>query len=168
MSISVLTDDVLVEIFDYYLGEDAHARNHKGWYKLTHTCRRWRHIIFSFPSCLHVHLYCTYGSPVADMLSHLLPFPLIINYDGQQPLSPKDKEGVLLALQKHDHICSISLCASTSTLDKLFAAKVGLIRNHPTSCECDTVLHLILRPTAKLFQCLLVAETLLVWPGVHA
>ena len=46
--------------------------------------------------------------------------------------------------------------------------KVGLMRFHPTSCECDTVLHLILRPTAKLFQCLLMAETLLVWPGVCA
>jgi len=28
----------------------------------------------------------------------------------------------------------------------LGTAKVGPVRFHPTSCECDTMLHLILRP----------------------
>jgi len=124
-SISVLPDDVLLEIFDFYRREDAPAWDHEGWYKLAHTSRRWRNIIFSCPSRLHVHLYCTYGSPVADMLSHSPPFPLIIDYDGRQPLSAKDEEGALLALQKHDRVRYIHLYASTTVLDKLFAAMNG-------------------------------------------
>jgi len=77
------------------------------------------------PTRLDVHPYCTYGSPVADMLSHSPPFPLIIDYDEEKPLSAKDEEGALLALQKHDRVRDISLCASTVTLDKLFAAMNG-------------------------------------------
>ena len=37
----------------------------------------------------------------------------------------------------------------------VICAKVGLIRIHPTSRECDTALHLL---TAALFQCPQVAE----------
>ena len=60
------------------------------------------------------------------MLSHLPPLPIIIDYDGREPLSAKDEEGVLLALQKHDRIRRIHLCASTgTTLDKLFAVLNG-------------------------------------------
>jgi len=59
------------------------------------------------------------------MLSHSPPFPLTVDYDGQQPLSEKDEEGALLALQKHDCIRHIQLCASTTALDKLFAAMNG-------------------------------------------
>ena len=59
------------------------------------------------------------------MLSHLPPFPLIIDYHGRQPLSEKDEEGALLALQKHDRVRHIHLCASTTALDKLLAAMNG-------------------------------------------
>jgi len=59
------------------------------------------------------------------MLSHLPPFLLIIDYHGRQPLSEKDEEGALLALQKHDRVRHIHLCASTTALDKLLAAMNG-------------------------------------------
>ena len=123
-SINVLPDDTLVEIFDVYRLEDD-AWIHGGWYKLAHTCRRWRNIIFSFPSRLEVHLYCTYGSPVADMLSHSPPLPLIIEYYKHESLSTKEEEGVFLALQKHDRVRHIHLCALTITLHRLFAAMNG-------------------------------------------
>jgi hypothetical protein len=59
------------------------------------------------------------------MLSHSPPLPLIISYDGRQPLTAQDEEGALLALQKHDYVRFIHLCASTATLDKLLAAMNG-------------------------------------------
>ena len=43
------------------------------------------------------------------MLSHSPPFPLTIDYDGQQPLSKKDEKGALLSLQKHDCVRHIQL-----------------------------------------------------------
>ena len=74
------------------------------------------------------------------MLRHSPRFPLIIDYDGRQPLSAKDEEGALLALQKHDRVRSIQLCASTATLDKLFAAMNGpfLLLDHLGLCIEDS------------------------------
>jgi hypothetical protein len=59
------------------------------------------------------------------MLSHSPPLPLIINYDGRQALSAKDEEGALLAIQKHDYVHFVLLCALTTTLNKLLAAMNG-------------------------------------------
>ena len=120
-SINVLPDDVLLEVFDFCRLENIFAWNHERWYKLVHTCRRWRHIIFSSPSRLDLQLSCTYGTPVADMLSHSPPLPLIVDYSGQRPLPTNDEEGALLALQNHDRVRQIHLYASIVSLDKLLA-----------------------------------------------
>src|SRR6266853_4261198 len=120
-SINVLPDDVLLDVFDFCRLDDVLAWNHEGWYKLVHTCRQWRHIIFSSPSRLDLQLYCTYGTPVADMLSHSPPLPLIVDYGAQRRLPTKDEEGALLALQNRDRVRSIDLYASIVSLDKLLA-----------------------------------------------
>ena len=88
-----LPDDVLLEIFDFYRLDNIYLWNHQLWRKLAHTCRRRRYIIFS-PRChLNLQLYCTYDTPITDMLSHSLPVPLVVNYGGRQPLSIEDERG---------------------------------------------------------------------------
>lgn len=87
----------------------------------SHTCRQWRAIIFTSASRLDLHLVCTFGTPVEDMLSHSPPFPLIVYYGGGRRSPAKDEQGALLALQKRDRIHSIDLCASTSNIDKILA-----------------------------------------------
>ncbi|KAH9976520.1 hypothetical protein BJV74DRAFT_170112 [Russula compacta] len=119
-SINVLPDDVLLEIFHIFRLKSS-AWSQKVWCKLVHTCRRWRHIIFSSPSRLDLSLYCTRGAPVADMLNHFPPLPLIVSYGRGLPLTAKDEEGALLALQQHDRVRSIVLGVSSSTLEKFFA-----------------------------------------------
>ncbi|KAI9508966.1 hypothetical protein F5148DRAFT_1283443 [Russula earlei] len=124
-SINILPDDVLLEVFDFYRLDIIYAWNHRCWYKLAHTCRRWRNIIFSSSSRLDLRLVCSYGTPVVDMLSHSPPLPIHVNYGGPWSFSTMDEEGAFLALQKHDRVRSIDLYASTTTLEKLFAAMDG-------------------------------------------
>ena len=92
--IHILDDDSLLRIFffcrlvlfaedevNYFFHlqreECAHGR---WWYKLIHVCRRWRYLIFASASHLGLCLVCTYGTPVADMLAHSPPLPLIIDH----------------------------------------------------------------------------------------
>lgn len=123
-SIDILPDDVLLEIYDF-VRLQSFAWSQRLWLKLVHTCRRWRHIIFSCPSCLDICLHCTHGTPVAEVLNHFPPLLLIVSYGKQQILTTKDKVGELFALQHRDRVHSIHLCASFSTLKKLFAVMDG-------------------------------------------
>jgi len=126
-SINVLPDNVFLEVFNLCRLHSVYTWECGGWYRLAHTCRRWRHIIFASPSRLNLQLYCTYGTPVADMLSHSPPLPLSVSYHegAPHPFTPKDEEGALLALRKHDRVRYIDLCAPLATLDKIFAAMNG-------------------------------------------
>ena len=93
-------DDILLEIFHCYRLDIPWGWDHKWWYKLMHTCRRWRYIILESSSSLQLHLYFTHGKPIEEMLEHSPPLPLFIDY-GKTEMSTKDEEGVLLALQHH-------------------------------------------------------------------
>jgi len=81
------------------------------WYnKLAWVCRRWRRLIFTSPSYLGVSLVCRPGTPVADMLAHSPPFPLIVDHG---PWPRRDvaevEEGTLLALKHRDRVRRIRL-----------------------------------------------------------
>ena len=100
--IGILMDDILLEIFHCYRLDVPLGWNHKWWYKLMHTCRRWRYIILESASSLQLHLYFTYGKPIEEMLRYSPPLPLYIDY-GKALMSTTDEEGVLLALRHHHH-----------------------------------------------------------------
>jgi hypothetical protein len=113
--IHILNDDVLLNIFHLYRlaapGEYG-AGNLKSiwprqrwWYKLAHVCRLWRNLILESPSRLDLHLFCTNGVPVADMLAHSPPLPLTICYDTlDRERTAKDESGILLALSHRDRV----------------------------------------------------------------
>ena len=50
------------------------------WFKLTHVCRRWRYLVLESASFLGLCFVCTIGTPVADMLAHSPPLPLVIGF----------------------------------------------------------------------------------------
>jgi hypothetical protein len=123
--VHILNDDVLLNIFDLYRlsNRDEYYRDdgnlmvvcwtrQRWWYKLAHVCRQWRNIILQSPSQLDLHLFCTHGVPVADMLAHSPPLPLIICYNctDQSPMiTTKDESGILLALSHRDRVRRIFL-----------------------------------------------------------
>jgi hypothetical protein len=114
--IHILNDDVLLRIFHlYWLAEPDEFDTRFGmviawlrqrwWYKLVHVCRQWRNIILESPSLLDLHLLCTNGVPVADMLAHSPPLPLTIHYHARGgDITADDESGILLALSHRDRV----------------------------------------------------------------
>ena len=119
VSIDTLPDDVLLEVFDYYrkLSADRWACL-QGWYKLAHTCRRWRQLVFASSLRLNLQLRCTFGTPVPDMIDHSPPFPLILDYGPRllKTWTHADEDGLLFALQHLARTREIMLSAPQSTL----------------------------------------------------
>jgi hypothetical protein len=120
--IHILNDDVLLNIFDLYRLTDPdeydeetgvttiYWHRQRWWYNLAHVCRLWRNIILGSPSRLDLHLYCTNGVPVADMLAHSPPLPLTIDYRTvDREITAEDESGILLALSHRDRVRRIDL-----------------------------------------------------------
>jgi len=121
--IDVLDDDSLLNIFCLYRlallyggeGDSVHIlwrvdwNGERWWYKLTHVCRRWRHLILASPSHLGLCLLCAPGTPVVDMLAHSPPFPIIIDHfhrdmDSGDRMTANDVEGIILALKHRNRV----------------------------------------------------------------
>jgi hypothetical protein len=92
------------------------------WYGLAHVSRGWRSLILASPVQPNIHLLCTYGVPVADMLAHSPPLPLIIFYEDNRGMTTEDEEGALLALSHRDRIRRISFWVPASNLGKFITA----------------------------------------------
>jgi hypothetical protein len=132
--ICILNDDVLFNIFHLYQ-LDIQDENvnwdddlsswglQRWWYKLAHVSRRWRHVILGSPSRLDLHLVCTQGVPVADMLAHSPPLPLTVLYIvlGRK-MTAEDDEGALLALSHRDRVHRVALRMPAPQLGKFITA----------------------------------------------
>ena len=115
-----------VENFPEGLVEQELWNRERWWYKLVHVCQRWRYLILSSTSYLRLHLLCTYGTPVADMLAHSPPLPIIIeHFVRHYGITTKDKEGIVLALRHRDRVRSTRLGMPFWTLQGLIEAIEG-------------------------------------------
>ena len=142
--IDTLDDDSLLNIFNHcrptLLEEDGNDigdidnklleggrwERERWWYKLTQVCRRWRHLILASPSHLRLSLVCMSGTPVADMLAHSPPIPLIIDHIHTfETIIVEDQKGILLALTHRDRVRRIRLRMHVSPLTRLIAAIDG-------------------------------------------
>jgi hypothetical protein len=121
MSIETLNDDILLSVFNCYRLDDAGKWNVRiGWRKLSHVCRRWRHLIYESVFYLNMQLICTNGSPVVDMLAHLPPMPLAIDYQYATRIAgAPDCTGISRALQLRDRVRRVVLDMPSSSLDNL-------------------------------------------------
>jgi len=140
----MLNDDVLLTIFDFYqlvftepygnITTSPDWDNARWWYKPAQVCQRWRHLILASPARLDLHLVCTYGTPVANMLAHSPPLPLthspplplIINYlDHVRQASIDDEDNILLALRYRDRVRRIGFRMPAPNLPKFIKAIDG-------------------------------------------
>jgi hypothetical protein len=128
-----LNDELLLNIIYLYrlhiegeeYGENTRINwdRQRWWYKLAQVSRKWRHLILSFPIRLDIHLLCTYGVPIADMLAHSPPLPLAICYSNDDhEMTAEDEEGALLALSHRDRVHRIALWMPAQNLCKFIAA----------------------------------------------
>lgn len=124
MTIDVLADDVLLDVFDFCLGlllDGLIFDRTKAWETLVHVCRRWRYIVFQSLRRLDIQILCTPETPVKGLLDIWPAFPLIITIqtcisDAWDP----DMENIIAALEHRDRISTISVGLSpNSNLEKL-------------------------------------------------
>ena len=139
--IHILDNDSLLNIFYLYRpvildeseADDAQILSggewdrERWWYRLVQVCRRWRYIILESASYLRLALVCARGTPVADMLAHFPPLPIIIDhFDREHNFAPEDEEGVILALKHRDRVRRIRLEKPIPTLQKLLIGLDGV------------------------------------------
>jgi len=109
----MLNDDVLLEIFDFYLDEDIYEPLAPfeiiHWITLAHVCRHWRSVIFQSPHRLNLRLLCTPETPARDTLDIWPPLPLVILDPGQFRDNQSRVDNILAALEHNDRVCEICL-----------------------------------------------------------
>ena len=109
MQIDLLPDDILLEIFDFYVyvspDYDVKAEI-EGWQQLAHVCPRWRSIVFGSPRRLDLKLCCTPETPARDTLDVWPALPLII--EGTLS-SSSSTDNITAALGQSNRVCKVSL-----------------------------------------------------------
>jgi len=120
--IDVLPDDILLEIFDFYMKEYPilPARRYvEAWQSLVHVCRRWRSLVFRSPRRLNLRLFCTPETRARDTLDVWPALPLIVR--GNMTLS--SGTDVIAALGQRNRICEVTLLSLADwQLEKVLAA----------------------------------------------
>src|SRR5712675_1130141 len=118
MTIDMLPDDVLVEIFKFYVSirywPNSTPRN--TWHTLVHVCRRWRHVVFASPRHLNIRLEYDGDrsmSEVLDTWPAVLPVMLLSN-PGLRRLQTWQWElwlnlAIALESEHHNRICRIQI-----------------------------------------------------------
>ncbi|KAI9440444.1 hypothetical protein H4582DRAFT_2097302, partial [Lactarius indigo] len=122
-TINTLNGDILLNIFDNYRLDDENGWNVRlGWRKISQVCQRWRHLAHSSAFHLGMHIICTNGTSIADMLDHLPPLPLFVNYrftDVTVRGPGQDELGIRDALRLRDRVRRIDLHIPSSILQKI-------------------------------------------------
>ena len=103
MTIDLLSDVSLLEIFDFYMDEDQI----EAWHTLVHVCQEWRNIVFGSPRRLDLRLLCTYRTPVREMLDILPLLPIVVQADNSKMWNVVDN--IVAALEHNDRICQLQL-----------------------------------------------------------
>ena len=104
--IDILPDDILLEIFDFYM-VPSWGYDTEGWQSLIHVCRRWRYLVFGLPRRLNLRLLCTLSSPTRDKLNVWPALPLIV--EGEYVGSSSDIDNIIAALGQRNCVCEVFL-----------------------------------------------------------
>ena len=107
--IDILPDDVLIEIFDFYMEIRSLLGNKtrvEVWQSLVHVCRRWRRLVLGSPRRLDLQLYCTPETPARDTLDVWPALPLIV--EGNMA-SSSGTYNIIAALGQSIHVCKVML-----------------------------------------------------------
>jgi hypothetical protein len=120
VSIDMLPDEILLEMFDFY---ECEADDEEEWVTLVHVCQRWRAIVFAAPYRLNLRLLCTCRTPVYEMPDIWPALPIVVQMRGK---NDEVDYNILEALEYRDHVCEIYVDdASNYELEELVEAMVA-------------------------------------------
>ena len=124
--IDVLPDDVLLEIFDFYVGTMGPNGPYgdktevEGWQSLVHVCRRWRSVVLQSSSRLNLHLYCSPKTPARDMLD---VWPALLLLVVGSMASTTGTDNIIVALGQSNRVRRVYLWGLVDwQLEKVLAA----------------------------------------------
>jgi F-box-like len=121
--IDILPDDVLLEIFDFYVDMRSSYEGKtrvEEWQSLVHVCRRWRSLVLGSPRRLNLRLYCTPETPARDTLDVWPALPLTIH--GRVDLT-SGTNNIIAALGQSNRVCEVFLFGITERqLEEVLAA----------------------------------------------
>ena len=124
--IDILPDEVLLEIFDFYVGtmgpEGLYIRKTEveAWQLLVHVCRRWRSVVFQSSSRLNLHLCCTSKTPARDTLDVWPALPLLVR---GSMASTTTMDNIIVALKQSNRVRKVDLWYLVDwQLEKVLAA----------------------------------------------
>ena len=100
----MLPDDVLLEIFDFYLRKIFRIEE---WKTLAYVCRRWKSVVLQSPRRLNLRLLCTSKTPVKNILDLWPPLPFVIQ--DSYPNFTSSADNIITALEHNDRVCQIDL-----------------------------------------------------------
>ena len=122
VSINILPDDVLLEIFNHYviLPQNSCDQYVVAWHKLVHVCQQWCYIVFNSPCRLDLWLLCTKRTLVTNMLDIWPVLPIVIS--AMWPLLASGVTNIIFVLQQHNRVCTIYIWGVPNPLLKEFAA----------------------------------------------
>ena len=104
VTIDILPDNTLLEIFDFYVAQASHVFIYREtWITLVHVCRKWREIVFESPRRLNLRLVVVHHRSVRVMLDTWPP--LLIDLWG----SAIGRDTTISALEHNDRIRLINL-----------------------------------------------------------
>jgi hypothetical protein len=103
-TIGILSDEVLLEIFAFYLCGDEYG-DEEEWQTLVHVCRRWRSIVFGSPLSLNLRIVCA-DETCNEALDIWPAFPIIIRI---ADLNTDLGDNLLTAFKQRDRICEIHI-----------------------------------------------------------
>jgi hypothetical protein len=125
ISIDMLPDDVLLEIFGFYVNDDDDLDDEffkkaiEVWQTLVHVCRRWRSVVFGSTRRLKLRLVCTSRTPVRNTLDAWPSLPLIRD----QSYPTEGVDNTVAVLERSHRVVKIDLFnIGGSELDKVLAA----------------------------------------------
>ena len=117
-AICALPDDILLEIFSFYVDEICKI---DAWHILVHVCHKWRIIVFASPCRLRLRLLCTNEKPVKKTLNVWPALPIVIRVFTMTSRL-RGVTNVIAALEQRDRVCEITLLNIPNPLLKKFVA----------------------------------------------
>jgi F-box-like len=139
LTVSLLPDDVLLEIFVFYLDLDDELHDEDAWYTLAHVCRRWRYLVFASPRRLHLRLYCTNTRPVKRMLDIWPELPIVI-YAFCRASRLQGGTNIRAALKQRHRVCKLCIDGiPNSLLNKIATTKLPALTDLELLSEDENV-----------------------------
>ena len=119
MTIDDLPDDVLLEIFGFYM---APSYEEGAWHTLVHVCRRWRYVVFDSPRRLNLTILCTNVNGTLTKTLDIWPeLPIEIDVYYNQMIQPPSIPDVVSAFKRRDRVCKVTIDSIPNSLLKELA-----------------------------------------------